>query len=109
FSAIKVVVGGGAAVQRVVAQRWYETTRHHILVAYGLTETSPGATANPVGQPWNGSIGMPFSSTEISIRDENFDELPLFDGTHDVEASTGEICVRGPQVMAGYWQRPEET
>jgi long-chain acyl-CoA synthetase len=84
-------------------------TGHNILVAYGLTETSPGVCANPVGAPWNGSIGVPFPSTDVSIRGDDFSELPLFDGTSDVELSTGELCVRGPQVMAGYWQRPDET
>ncbi len=109
FSGIKVVVGGGAAVQRAVAERWAQATKHHITVAYGLTETSPGVTANPVGAPWNGSIGMPFPSTDISIRDEDFNELPVNDGSRPIEECTGEICVKGPQVMAGYWQRPEET
>ena len=109
FSTLKVVIGGGAAVQKSVAEQWQKVTGKYLTEAYGLTETSPGATANPLGTPWNGSIGLPFPSTEISIRSDDFVELPLWDGTGEIEKCTGEICIRGPQVMQGYWQRPEET
>ena len=109
FSTLKVVIGGGAAVQKSVAEQWQQVTGKYLTEAYGLTETSPGATANPLGTPWNGSVGLPFPSTEISIRSDDFVELPPWDGTGEIEKCTGEICIRGPQVMQGYWQRPEET
>ncbi len=109
FSALKLVVGGGAAVQRSVAERWQQATGHSITEAYGLTETSPGVCCVPLGAPWNGSIGLPVSSTDVSIRDEDFNELPVWAGTGDMEKFTGEICVRGPQVMNGYWKNPDET
>jgi long-chain acyl-CoA synthetase len=109
FSTLKVVVGGGAAVQKAVAERWQQVTGRYITEAYGLTETSPGVCANPLGTPWNGNIGFPVPSTEISIRDDNFAELPAWGGEANVEAFTGELCIRGPQVMKGYWNNPEET
>ena len=109
FSALKVVVGGGAAVQKPVAEKWQQLTGHYLTEAYGLTETSPAASINPLGTPWNGTIGLPISSTEFSIRDDDFNELPAWTGTGDIEKSTGEICIRGPQVMQGYWQLPGET
>ena len=109
FSAVKVIVGGGAAVQKPVAERWMQVTGHCVTEAYGLTETSPGVCANPVGAPWNGTVGLPFPSTDISIRDDNFNALPVWMGDGDIEKHTGEICVRGPQVMKGYWNMPEET
>ena len=102
FSSLRLTLGGGMAVQKSVAQRWKETTGCTLLEAYGLTETSPAATINPLDlKDYNGSIGLPISSTEIAIRDELGNDLPL--------GQSGEICVRGPQVMKGYWQRPAET
>ncbi len=109
FSGLKVVVGGGAAVLKPVAEKWQQVTGHYLTEAYGLTETSPAASINPLGTPWNGSIGLPISSTEFSIRDDDFRELPLWTGEGDIEKCTGEICIRGPQVMKGYWQLPAET
>lgn len=100
--ALKVANAGGMAVQRVVAQRWKQTTGVPLIEAYGLTETSPGATCNPVNiEDWTGTIGMPFPSTELAILDDA--EVQLAAG------EVGEICVRGPQVMTAYWGRPDET
>jgi long-chain acyl-CoA synthetase len=102
FSHLGVTLGGGMAVQRAVAERWKEVTGQPLIEAYGLTETSPAACINPLtNTEYNGSIGLPISSTDVSIRDEDGNELPL--------GSVGEICIRGPQVMAGYWNRPDET
>jgi long-chain acyl-CoA synthetase len=102
FSALKITLGGGMAVQEAVAKRWKEATGGHILTqAWGLTETSPAACINPHNIDFNGSIGLPISSTEVSIRDDAGKELAL--------GEAGEICVRGPQVMQGYWNRPDET
>ena len=99
---LKSSVGGGMAVQRAVAERWLEATGKPIIEAYGLSETSPGLTANRCDiKEWTGTIGFPFPSTEISIRDPGDKEVPL--------GENGEICARGPQVMAGYWNRPDET
>ena len=109
FDAVKVVVGGGAAVQKPVSERWAQVTGHYITEAYGLTEASPGVCANPLGTPWNGTIGLPFPSTDISIRDDNFNELPPLTDRGDIDNHTGELCVHGPQVMKGYWNMPEET
>ncbi len=101
-SSLLMVFGGGMAVQRPVAERWYKMTGCPITEGYGLSETSPVATANRIDVPeFSGTIGLPVSSTEVSIRDE--DGNPLLFG------EVGEICIRGPQVMAGYWQRPDET
>ncbi len=102
FSALRISNGGGMAVQKAVAEKWKKITGVTLTEGYGLTETSPVATTNPPDlKEFNGSIGLPVPSTEISIRDDDGNELPL--------GEPGEICIRGPQVMAGYWQRPEET
>ena len=102
FSALRISNGGGMAVQKAVAEKWKKITGVTLTEGYGLTETSPVATTNPPDlKEFNGSIGLPVPSTEISIRDDDGKELPL--------GTAGEICIRGPQVMAGYWQRPEET
>jgi long-chain acyl-CoA synthetase len=101
FSRLKTALGGGMAVQATVAQRWKEATGHVLTQAWGLTETSPGACINPSGLDFNGSIGLPISSTEIAIKDDAGKDLEL--------GQIGEICVRGPQVMQGYWKRPDET
>jgi len=109
FDSVKVVVGGGAAVQKPVSERWTQVTGRYITEAYGLTETSPGVCANPLGTPWTGTIGLPFPSTDVSIRDDAFAEVPVWTGDGDIEKCTGELCVRGPQVMKGYWNKPAET
>jgi long-chain acyl-CoA synthetase len=102
FSSLKLAVGGGMAVQKAVAERWKQVTGTPLIEGYGLTETSPSATANPFGTTeFSGSIGVPMSSTEIVLRDDNDRDVP--------NGQPGEICIRGPQVMAGYWQRPDET
>ena len=109
FSPLKIVVGGGAAVQKTVAERWRQVTGCCITEAYGLTEAAPGVCANVPGSSWNGTIGLPFPSTVVSIRDDAFNELATWNGDDDVGAHTGELCVRGPQVMKGYWNSPGET
>ena len=102
FSALRITLGGGMAVQEAVAKRWKEATGGHILTqAWGLTETSPAACINPPTAEFNGSIGLPISSTEVAIKDDAGKDLAL--------GEVGEICVRGPQVMLGYWNRPDET
>jgi long-chain acyl-CoA synthetase len=102
FSRLSISLGGGMAVQRSVAERWKEVTGNVLTQAWGLTETSPAACINPFqGQDFNGSIGLPISSTEIAIKDDDGRDL----GINEI----GEICVRGPQVMRGYWNRPDET
>ncbi len=103
FSGLQVTLGGGMAVQEAVARHWKEVTGNTLVQAYGLTETSPAACINPLaeGMEFNGSIGLPISSTEASIRDDDGAEMAI--------GEVGEICIRGPQVMAGYWQQPEET
>jgi long-chain acyl-CoA synthetase len=102
FSTLKVTLGGGMAVQKAVAERWKQITGKPLIEAYGLTETSPAATMNPLDIPeYNGSIGVPISSTEVAIRDDNGANVKL--------GERGELCIRGPQVMKGYYNRPEET
>jgi long-chain acyl-CoA synthetase len=101
FSALRVSFGGGMAVQSAVAERWKKVTGCVLTQGWGLTETSPVATANPIGLDFNGSIGLPISSTDVSIRDDDGNEVP--------EGAVGEICVFGPQVMRGYWNRADET
>jgi len=102
FSAVKLALSGGMALQKGVAIKWQEKTKTRVLEAYGLTETCPAVTINPMYlETYNGSIGLPLPSTDISIRDEQGKELGF--------KETGELCVKGPQVMAGYWKRPDET
>jgi long-chain acyl-CoA synthetase len=102
FSGLKASNGGGMAVQRAVADRWFKLTGCPIIEGYGLSETAPVLTCNRADNTgYTGTIGLPVPSTEISIRDDDGKEVPL--------GQPGEICARGPQVMAGYWQRPEET
>jgi long-chain acyl-CoA synthetase len=103
FSALKMSLGGGMAVQRAVAERWKQVTGKPLVEAYGLTETSPGACVNPLveGAEYNGFAGLPLPSTLITIRDDDARILPL--------GETGEIVIDGPQVMKGYWNRPDET
>lgn len=102
FGALKLTLGGGMAVQESVAERWKKVTGNTLVEAYGLTETSPAACINPLDiEKFNHSIGLPISSTEVAIRDESGNELP--------PGEVGELCIRGPQVMKGYWNRPEET
>jgi long-chain acyl-CoA synthetase len=102
FSRLHLTLGGGMAVQRAVAERWKKVTGCTLAEAYGLTETSPAVCINPLNLPeYNGSIGLPISSTEVAIWSEENQPLPA--------GEVGELMVRGPQVMVGYWQRPEET
>jgi len=102
FSALKLTLGGGMAVQEAVADRWQRITGCPLLEAYGLTETSPAVCINPLNmKEYNHSIGLPVPSTEVSIRTEDGEFLPA--------GKSGELCVRGPQVMRGYWNKPEET
>ena len=102
FSNLRLTIAGGMAVTQDVAQRWRQITDCHITQGYGLTETSPMVTANPLHiKEFNGSIGVPVPSTEITIMDDA--------GNQVATGEVGEICIRGPQVMEGYWQRPDET
>jgi len=102
FSKLKIALGGGMAVQRAVAERWKKVTGVTLVEAYGLTETAPAACINPMDlADYNGSIGLPIPSTDACIKGEDGSLLPV--------GEVGELCIRGPQVMAGYWQRPEET
>ena len=102
FSRLKLSLGGGMAVQRAVAEQWKRVTGKPVVEAYGLTETSPAACINPLANTeYNGSIGLPIPSTQISIRDDDGKELPV--------GEVGELCFKGPQVMRGYWNRQDET
>ncbi len=102
FSKLRFAIGGGAAVQRAVAERWQQITGTPLCEGYGLTECSPTVTCNPLHiTAYNGSIGLPMPSTDVSIRDEG--------GAEVAPGEAGELCVRGPQVMKGYWNRPDET
>ncbi|ESZ50169.1 long-chain-fatty-acid--CoA ligase [Mesorhizobium sp. RSR565B] len=102
FKPLIMTLGGGMAVQKGVAERWKALTGNSITEGYGLSETSPVATANKFSDSnFTGTIGLPLPSTEIVIRDDDGNNLPL--------GEVGEICIRGPQVMAGYWNRPDET
>jgi long-chain acyl-CoA synthetase len=102
FSSLKLAVGGGMAVQKAVAERWKQVTGTPLIEGYGLTETSPSATANPLNlAEYNGAIGIPMPSTEVALRDDSDRDVQM--------GQPGEICIRGPQVMKGYWQRPDET
>jgi long-chain acyl-CoA synthetase len=102
FSTLKGALGGGMAVQRAVAEKWRKVTGTPLVEAYGLTETSPAACINPMDiEEFNGCIGLPISSTQCAIMNDAGDLLP--------QGEVGELVIRGPQVMKGYWQRPEET
>jgi long-chain acyl-CoA synthetase len=101
FGSLRVVVGGGMAVQPAVAREWQEVTGKPILQGYGLTETSPAAVCNTIDGEFTGSIGLPIPSTEAMIAGDDGNELAV--------GEVGEICLKGPQVMEGYWQRPAET
>lgn len=103
FSRLRMSFGGGMAVQRAVADRWQKTTGCALIEGYGMTESSPVATINPLvdGATFSGSIGLPVPSTEISIQNDDGAQL----GTDEI----GELCIRGPQVMKGYWNQPQET
>lgn len=101
FSGLRVCVGGGTAVQPSVARDWQAVTGNTILQGYGLTETSPAAICNAVGDEFTGSIGLPIPSTSVIIASDDGNELP--------PGEVGEICIKGPQVMEGYWQRPADT
>ncbi|MCZ8167328.1 long-chain fatty acid--CoA ligase [Silanimonas sp.] len=102
FSSLHLTLGGGMAVQRAVAERWKKATGCTLVEAYGLTETSPAACMNPLSlKDFNGAIGLPISSTDACVKDDEGRTLP--------HGEVGELCIKGPQVMQGYWQRPEET
>jgi long-chain acyl-CoA synthetase len=102
WSALKISVGGGMAVQQATARLWLDKTGCPICEGYGLSETSPSATCNPVDSTaYSGNIGLPMPSTELKLLDD--------DGNEVAPGAAGEIAIRGPQVMAGYWQRPDET
>lgn len=102
FSNLNLSLAGGMAMQRVVAERWHKLTGQPVIEGYGLTETSPVAISNPLTiMEYNGTIGVPIPSTVITIRDDDGNILPI--------GESGEICIQGPQVMKGYWNRPDET
>jgi len=102
FSNMKMAMGGGMAVQKPVAMKWKEVTDVPLIEAYGLTETSPAAVINPLGiKDYTGFIGLPIPSTEVSLRNDSGEEVPM--------GEPGELCIKGPQVMPGYWNKPQET
>jgi len=102
WSSLKISVGGGMAVQQATARLWLEKTGCPICEGYGLSETSPSATCNPVdATAYSGNIGLPMPNTDLALLDDEGREVPM--------GTPGEIAIRGPQVMAGYWQRPDET
>ncbi len=102
FSRLHLTLGGGMAVQRAVAERWKKVTGVTLVEAYGLTETAPAACINPMDlKDYNGAIGLPIPSTDACLKDDDGNTMPM--------GEVGELCIRGPQVMKGYWQRPEET
>lgn len=102
FSALKFAVGGGAAVQQAVADKWKAVTGVALTEGYGLSETSPGVCFSPLDRPdWNGTIGLPLPSTWVSLRDDDEREVPI--------GAPGELCVKGPQVMRGYWNKDDEN
>lgn len=102
FSSLKLALSGGMALQKSIALKWKEKTKSPVLEAYGLTETSPAVTINPMYlHDYNGSIGLPLPSTDVSIRDNDGNELPVNE--------PGELCIKGPQVTPGYWNQPKET
>lgn len=102
FSELRLTLGGGMAVQRHVAERWLQITGRPLVEGYGLSETSPVATVNPTdATAYSGSIGLPVPSTDVAILDDDGNPVPI--------GERGEVCIRGPQVMLGYWRKPEET
>jgi len=102
FSQLRITIGAGMAVHKSVADKWLALTGCPVVEAYGLTETSPAATCNPIlAREWSGTIGLPLPNTEIAVLDDAGRPVPA--------GQPGEIAIRGPQVMAGYWQRPEDT
>ncbi|OZI32970.1 long-chain-fatty-acid--CoA ligase [Bordetella genomosp. 1] len=102
FSRLRITLGGGMAVQRVVAERWLAITGTPLAQAYGLTEASPAVSLNPLrDEEFHGSVGLPVPSLELSVRDKDGNELE--------QGQVGEVCIRGPQIMRGYWRNPEET
>lgn len=102
FSALRLTLGGGMAVQKAVAERWKQITGKPLIEAYGLTETSPAACINPMTlKDYNGFIGLPIPSTDLEIKDDDGKTMPI--------GEVGELCIKGPQVMKGYWNRPDET
>lgn len=101
WHALRIALGGGMAIEPEVAEEWRRATGCVLTQAWGLTECSPGVCINPCGAPFNGSVGLPVSSTEVSVKDE--------DGVDVFLGQRGELCVRGPQVMSGYWNAPEES
>ncbi len=102
FSSLNLTLGGGMAVQKAVAERWKQVTGAPLIEAYGLTETSPAACMNPMTlEAFNGTVGLPISSTVVSIKDDDGKDLGI--------GEVGEICIKGPQVMRGYYNRPDET